>query len=588
MGCSNSALARENSYHEQHAPMFVVKVRDALRIQGRLPHHQQLREKGMLVCHDTLDPKSLVVFVSHEWLGRRHPDETGEQLRALQSVLRKLHTREIVVQENGLSQFRDRMTSTLGSEYCDQLLDAYIWYDYFCVPQNCEAVKPQDQVRYIRSIPHYVESCQVFVALVPSLIGEGGPCNYSSWLRRGWCRTEMWCKQLSDASSIPVIVVPNGEVASFVNPQWLRFPVPEGDFAIESDRLHCCHVIQRSLDRKLPQLRLRNVNSFRFFTARFEKLVGLPPRQRSLEQFCLDFAFPGACRKGLSPVACATLAEDTETLRNLVVAKASLDTPAPDMTKLGVLRGFRPLHLAASFSSQNLELIETLLDLRANPNYSPPWSHTPLACCKSAKAIELLVQHRADVNGRCSILEGMKPIHIFCGEGASVATLRKLLELRADPNAGRGSLPPLVMLAVASADGCEVLGQAQALLDHQADINQTCEPKGLHRMLELTCRAFAFCSRGAIPTVVRDLSELSTTALGFCALYDSQELAAFLLEASADVEIRSHRGHRAADLAVSKEMRRLLSAPAPEPRISSPALGALMAEFRSDLVEVAL
>ena len=169
-----------------------------------------------------------------------------------------------------------------------------------------------------------------------------------------------------------------------MQPKWLHHSVGTGDFAVEADRFHCCQVVQKSLERKLSKLRQKNLNGFRFFTARFEKMVGLQPKQRTLEQFWSDFALlPGALQqKSLSPVACATLAEDTDILRNLVVARASLETVAPDMTKLEVAPKFAPLHIAAVFSSHNLHLLETLLQLRANPNSCGLLVQPPLACCR--------------------------------------------------------------------------------------------------------------------------------------------------------------------------------------------------------------
>ena len=133
--------------------------------------------------------------------------------------------------------------------------------------------------------------------------------------------------------------------------------------------------------------------------------MGLPAKERSLEEFWSDFAMlPGALQqKGLSPVACATLAEDCKLICQLVVARASLETSAPDMTEMEIPPGFTPLHIAATFASNNLKLLETLLELRADPNHSPPLAHVPLASCRSAGAVELLVRYKADVNGKCGI-----------------------------------------------------------------------------------------------------------------------------------------------------------------------------------------
>ena len=40
------------------------------------------------------------------------------------------------------------------------------------------------------SIPSYVDSCNIFLALVPPLrhSESGKLCDYESWLERGWCR----------------------------------------------------------------------------------------------------------------------------------------------------------------------------------------------------------------------------------------------------------------------------------------------------------------------------------------------------------------------------------------------------------------
>ena len=155
------------------------------------------------------------------------------------------------------------------------------------------------------------------------------------------------------------------------------------------------------------------------------------------------------------------------------------------------------------------------------------------------------------------------PVHGFCAEGPGVRilALAKLLELRANPNGGKGggaSLPPLSSLAFASATGNNVLESAQLLLDKKADVNQKCQPEDAYRLLEVSCRAYGFCSKKS-GMLVKLLSDVSTTPLGACALLGSTELAEFLLQARADPEIRNNRRLRAVDLAVSEQMRQLLT-----------------------------
>ena len=158
----------------------------------------------------------------------------------------------------------------------------------------------------------------------------------------------------------------------------------------------------------------------------------------------------------------------------------------------------------------------------------------------------------------------MRDLGVLCAQGAPQEVIGKMLELRADPNGGKGgagSLPALGMLATAEAAGQEVLGSAQLLLDYKADVNQRCQPKDIARFIELMCRAYGFCKRDP-PVIVKLLSDVSTTPLGSCALNDAVELAKFLLHARADTTIRNNRGLTPVDLAVSQQMRQLLSAPA--------------------------
>ena len=76
--------------------------------------------------------------------------------------------------------------------------------------------------------------------------------------QRGWCRTEMWCKQLlsdtTDTTDIPIIFVNAGDMAQFTLPNWFFYPVP-------ADRLSCCQVVERALAQRLMGLKRSRVVS---------------------------------------------------------------------------------------------------------------------------------------------------------------------------------------------------------------------------------------------------------------------------------------------------------------------------------------
>ena len=75
-----------------------------------------------------------------------------------------------------------------------QVLSGYIFLDWFAIPQitaraegvNEESTK-SDAALAVQSIPFYVETSNIFLALVPEVkhCTTGKFCNYASWLSRG-------------------------------------------------------------------------------------------------------------------------------------------------------------------------------------------------------------------------------------------------------------------------------------------------------------------------------------------------------------------------------------------------------------------
>ena len=189
--------------YEQHAPMWVVKVADVLAMSEVRPH-KLLKAEGLL---SEWSAGMFTIFVSHQWLSIQHPDPDAEQLQVLQAVLRRLIANTLKIDLDVASQF---FGGKVGKVEIERLGEAYIWLDYFCVPQLWEGQELllPEQTLYIRSIPNYVDHCFVFLALVPRAIHRqtGEPCSVHSWLQRGWCRTELWCNFLSTRSKHLIVV----------------------------------------------------------------------------------------------------------------------------------------------------------------------------------------------------------------------------------------------------------------------------------------------------------------------------------------------------------------------------------------------
>ena len=73
--------------HPQFFPFYVVKITDLLTMEMPAPSHTDLFNRGLLhLWH----PDMFSIFVSHQWLGRFHPDPDGSQLNILRESLLKL------------------------------------------------------------------------------------------------------------------------------------------------------------------------------------------------------------------------------------------------------------------------------------------------------------------------------------------------------------------------------------------------------------------------------------------------------------------------------------------------------------------
>ena len=554
--CTSRSDGMLPSQHAQHAPMWVVNVKHILEMTETFQAHQVLKNEGLL---DIWKPKMFTIFISHQWLSDRHPDPQGLQLKVLQHFLSKLMTQTLHIDGDVISQWNRRTSDTdLG------IAEAYVWLDYFCVPQLVDGYEvAEEQLLYVHSIPNYVHCCNIFVALVPKAThSTGKPCHFHSWLQRGWCRTELWCHFLSARSKTPIVVVKSHDVAQFSSPVWHRYPVHSGDFAVEKDRASCSRVIQAALSEYLSQLyQSKNKTTYRLYLSLFEDMTGLPRKCRSIEDFLVEFSFskPLAKHKGLGPIACAALCGDPILIRELAAAKASLETRAPGMAEMMNMSDAAPLHLAAWFHS-DLQVLETLLELRANPNSSSIMVPAPLGLCRTAAAVDLLVAHGAGVNFRVKErLMQFFPIQVAAGLEAPYEVLAQLLDKGAAVNGGSGGLAsasPLHMLALGEAN----LESAELLLEHKADINQVCQPQGLAKSMELIYRLYnQFSTKPTI--ILRYLRDLSTTPLGFCAILGNEALLTFLLRARADVEIKNNRGLTAMELARSEQIREILRNP---------------------------
>ena len=248
--------------HQQLAPMWVVHISEILKMKGIAPYgappdHQQLKEAGLIV---EWEPSFLTIFVSHQWLGKHHPDQKGSQFKVLQRALENLLGGRLQIEMDLPMQFLGE-TQVLSAANRASLSEAYIWFDWFSIPkidskQGSEEMR-DDVFLAVQSIPFYVESCQLFIALAPTLKHNDldEECNYCTWLQRGWCSLEIWCNLLSRKSDTPMILIRSSDHAEFAMPiHWVYGSPHTGNFAVEADRQKVTKVMQQALDSKLQFL----------------------------------------------------------------------------------------------------------------------------------------------------------------------------------------------------------------------------------------------------------------------------------------------------------------------------------------------
>ena len=126
----------------------------------------------------------------------------------------------------------------------------YIWYDYFCCPQDVTGL-PDHREEFLRcacSMPFYIQRCKFFIVVAPPLThadmtlpsGEKMSCDLRSWSKRGWCRVEILLRLIYWPSGDGIFALQHSSTLACLAPSitW-NLPVASGSFS-------CCqrnHVI---------------------------------------------------------------------------------------------------------------------------------------------------------------------------------------------------------------------------------------------------------------------------------------------------------------------------------------------------------
>lgn len=108
-------------------PMYVLPIANFLSM-SEWSCHQDLLRRGMLKQFDE-SMRGRVIFCSHQWCSYSHPDPGGDQLEALQGVLRKLAAGQMEPRGNGIVEHAFKLKiGRSAKEWTALLKDAYIWF----------------------------------------------------------------------------------------------------------------------------------------------------------------------------------------------------------------------------------------------------------------------------------------------------------------------------------------------------------------------------------------------------------------------------------------------------------------------------
>ena len=117
--------------------MYLINVTTAIKLFGssadrkkniHLCHQNLLEMKGALTRFEDLPMGTFTMFVSHEWLSRKHPDPLGVHISTLLDVLRNLRDGKIKrVSMEAIHRLTYKHNfSTSAREWSELLMNAYV------------------------------------------------------------------------------------------------------------------------------------------------------------------------------------------------------------------------------------------------------------------------------------------------------------------------------------------------------------------------------------------------------------------------------------------------------------------------------
>ncbi|CAE7739386.1 unnamed protein product [Symbiodinium sp. CCMP2592] len=568
----SKANLREKAEPKQTAfPMYALPAEVFLQMSEMQPHEDLLFD-GVLVEFDRSAGKAM--FVSHQWVGRKHPDPEFRQARVLQQALLHMLSDLQKISTDAITEVINPDAKDLDC-HVFRTSSLFLWYDYFCIPQACDV----DKSPGISSIPQYVDRSDFFVILSPVIASptQSAVFTPSTWGERGWCLIE---KVIRDLSNGPPCILINGARNMQLVP---KYPVMshgvapgEGMFANPSDRDLLGPVVKsRIREAALEALNRQDLVSYRFtmnmqtvllrgfqvdpvedilpldaahgIGASNDLQCELEPSSQRASRFMYQNGFRkvrGYDSSGWSPLLYAALSGDPLLIEGLLKQRANPnDTTRKGSLKAGVGPGVTVLGVCVYM--RNHEAMPVLTAFGARTCQGPTQAMIAAAYGNNSEGVRLLQAMRASLHIRD--LFGLTPLEEACLAGSVDATYEILAQASSDPGFGmdvsnclhyatycRGGTVDLVMM----------------LVDHKADVNKQFSVSLSHpvRMLAMLQSIQYRLGKRTLGCYL-GFQLLGATPLMLAVISQQYEAAAALITLRAQLDIKNSRGRTALHLA---------------------------------------
>eukprot|EP00438_Fugacium_kawagutii_P005700 Skav227830 [mRNA] locus=scaffold948:378224:380137:+ [translate_table: standard] len=440
---TGSSLGLERKYAMFTMPLWVFLE------MMHMESHEELLEAGKLV--QFVESLGRAIFVSHQWLGRKHPDPTMEQLLVLRKTLMNLVAGTSRVSLSPVIElWFGRLKLPSQADFTAGAL--YIWYDYFCIPQSEQ--NSQSRHDAISSIPSYISQCFFFMVLIPPAHHEDGhTLSEETWEERGWCRLESMAHTLTareDGFMIKVQMASNPTLAMDLG--GVGKPPGEGRFSVDSDRNRLAPVLQRLMWGKLHHLIFKgDFHNYRFMLNLqrhcFRGLEVEPwgnfvpnmsteidpstdPHGFVVARFLHENGFATLKERdkaGWSPMCYAVLRDDPFLIEALALKNADVnDSIRKAKNDAQLLKGMSIIEICGTYSSN--KAMKALLLAKANVNQKNSLGGNALTASIGMGNTEgMRILCNANVDPNVKLMPGTGPFKIACGFGGLPAIQEMML-----------------------------------------------------------------------------------------------------------------------------------------------------------------